>query len=100
MRTITESESDPRSDGFRMPGEFEPQTRAWMAWPHRTDTWAWGAKPAQKQYAAVARAIAQFECDHAPEGGCRFGHSDVELMFGSAALHSIHYARAAGHSPR
>ena len=30
MRTITESESDPRSDGFRMPGEFEPQTRAWM----------------------------------------------------------------------
>ena len=61
MRTITESESDPRSDGFRMPGEFEPQTRAWMAWPHRTDTWAWGAKPAQKQYAAVARAIAQFE---------------------------------------
>ena len=27
MRTITESESDPRSDGFRMPGEFEPQTR-------------------------------------------------------------------------
>ena len=61
MRTITESESDPRSDGFRMPGEYEPQTRAWMAWPHRTDTWAWGAKPAQKQYAAVARAIAQFE---------------------------------------
>ena len=32
-----------------------------MAWPHRTDTWAWGAKPAQKQYADVARAIAQFE---------------------------------------
>jgi len=61
MRTISESVSDPRSDGFRMPGEFEPQTRAWMAWPHRTDTWAWGAKPAQRQYAEVARAIAQFE---------------------------------------
>ena len=44
-----------------MPGEFEPQTRIWMPWPHRTDTWAWGAKPAQKQYADVARAIAEFE---------------------------------------
>ena len=61
MKTIHESESTPKADGFRMPGEFEPQKRVWMAWPHRTDTWAWGAKPAQKQYAAVARAIAQFE---------------------------------------
>ena len=31
-----------------------------MGWPHRTDTWAHGAKPAQKQYAAIARAIAEF----------------------------------------
>lgn len=61
MRTIHESESTPRDDGFRMPGEFEPQERVWMAWPHRTDTWAWGAKPAQRQYAEVARAIARFE---------------------------------------
>ena len=28
-----------------------------MGWPHRTDTWAHGAKPAQRQYAAIARAI-------------------------------------------
>ena len=61
MKTIHESVSTPKADGYRMPGEFEPQTRIWMAWPHRTDTWAWGAKPAQKQYADVARAIAQFE---------------------------------------
>ncbi|NPD30416.1 agmatine deiminase [Eggerthellaceae bacterium zg-1084] len=61
MRTITESQSTPQADGFRMPGEFEPQKRIWMAWPRRTDTWAWGAKPAQRQYADVARAIAQFE---------------------------------------
>lgn len=61
MKTIHESVSTPKADGYRMPGEFEPQTRIWMAWPHRTDTWAWGAKPAQKQYAAVARAIAEFE---------------------------------------
>lgn len=61
MKTIHESVSTPKADGYRMPGEFEPQTRIWMAWPHRTDTWAWGAKPAQKQYADVARAIAEFE---------------------------------------
>jgi agmatine deiminase len=60
MRTITESESTPRADGFHMPAEFEPQTRVWMGWPHRTDTWAHGAKPAQKQYADIARAIAEF----------------------------------------
>ena len=60
MRTIFESDSTPKADGFRMPGEFEPQKRVWMGWPHRCDTWAWGAKPAQKQYAAIARAIAEF----------------------------------------
>ena len=57
MRTITESESTPKADGFFMPAEFAPQDRVWMGWPHRTDTWAHGAKPAQKQYAAIARAI-------------------------------------------
>ena len=31
-----------------------------MGWPHRTDTWAHGAKPAQRQYAAIARAISEF----------------------------------------
>ena len=60
MRTITESESTPRADGFFMPAEFAPQDRVWMGWPHRTDTWAHGAKPAQRQYAAIARAIAEF----------------------------------------
>ncbi len=60
MRTITESESTPREDGFYMPAEFAPQDRVWMGWPHRTDTWAHGAKPAQSQYADIARAIAEF----------------------------------------
>ena len=60
MRTITESESTPRDDGFYMPAEFAKQDRVWMGWPHRTDTWAHGAKPAQKQYADIARAIAEF----------------------------------------
>ena len=60
MRTITESESTPKADGFYMPAEWADQKRVWMGWPHRTDTWAHGAKPAQKQYEHVARTIAEF----------------------------------------
>ena len=60
MRTITESESTPKADGFFMPAEFAEQERVWMGWPHRTDTWPHGAKPAQKQYADIAREIAEF----------------------------------------
>lgn len=60
MKVIHEEQSTPRKDGYRMPAEFEPQDRVWMLWPHRTDTWSFGAKPAQKQYADIARTIAQF----------------------------------------
>ena len=41
MRTITESESTPKADGFFMPAEFAPQDRVWMGWPHCTDTGPW-----------------------------------------------------------
>jgi agmatine deiminase len=53
--------STPRSDGFFMPGEFSPHAGTWMLWPQRPDNWRLGAKPAQKAFAAVAAAIAQFE---------------------------------------
>lgn len=54
-------DSTPAADGFRMPGEFEPHSGCWMAWPERPDNWRWGAKPAQAAYAAVAEAIAVSE---------------------------------------
>lgn len=44
-----------------MPGEFEPHSGCWMAWPERTDNWRAGAKPAQEAFAAVAEAIAASE---------------------------------------
>lgn len=53
--------STPKADGFRMPGEFEPHEQTWMLWPERSDTWRLGGKPAQKAFAKVAEAIAQFE---------------------------------------
>jgi agmatine deiminase len=54
-------DSTPAADGYRMPGEFEPHSGCWMAWPERTDNWREGAEPAQAAYAAVASAIAAFE---------------------------------------
>ena len=42
-------------------GEFEPHANAWMGWPDSGMLWREDAKPAQKQYADVAKAISQFE---------------------------------------
>lgn len=55
------NETLPKQDGYRMPGEYEPHAQTWMLWPHRTDTWRAGAKPAQKAFTEVATAISQFE---------------------------------------
>jgi agmatine deiminase len=57
----TTLKTTPAADGFRMPGEFEPHSGCWMAWPERPDNWRLGAKPAQEAYAAVATAIAASE---------------------------------------
>jgi agmatine deiminase len=54
-------DSDPRRDGYRMPGEFEPHAGCWMLWPERPDNWRLGGKPAQLAFAAVASAIAGSE---------------------------------------
>lgn len=51
----------PEQEGFRMPGEFEAHKGTWMLWPARTDTWRSGAKPAQRVFVEVAKAISQFE---------------------------------------
>jgi agmatine deiminase len=54
-------DSTPAADGYRMPGEFEPHSGCWMAWPERPDNWRQDASPAQAAFAAVAEAIAAFE---------------------------------------
>lgn len=51
--------STPRADGFRMPGEHEPQQAVLMAWPERLDNWRNAAMPARKAFAAVATAIVE-----------------------------------------
>ncbi len=53
--------SDPKNDGFRMPGEFEPHAGTLILWPERTDNWRDGAKPAQEVFAELANKIAEYE---------------------------------------
>lgn len=60
MKTIYESESTPKKDGFYMPGEYEEQERTWILWPHRSDVWRCGAKPAQKVFTEIIKTVARF----------------------------------------
>ncbi len=53
--------STPRTDGFYMPAEWRRHARTWMLWPQRPDNWRLEAGPAQKAFAAVAKAISRFE---------------------------------------
>ena len=46
---------------LRRAGEFEKHQHCWMGWPDSPYLWRENAKPAQEQYAAVAKAISQFE---------------------------------------
>ena len=51
----------PASDGFHMPGEFEPHKGTIMIWPERPGSWAYGARDARKAFAQIAEAIAEGE---------------------------------------
>lgn len=46
---------------LRMPAEWEPHAKTWMGWPRRPDNWRDGATHARKAFAAVAKAISEFE---------------------------------------
>ena len=51
----------PATRGFQMPAEWAAHERCWMAWPCRAELWRDGMEDARRAYAAVARAIADFE---------------------------------------
>ncbi len=51
---------DPIDDGYRMPPEWAPHTRCWMAWPCHETTFP-DLPVARDAYAEVARAVARFE---------------------------------------
>lgn len=47
--------------GYRMPPEWAPHSRCWMAWPCRLDFWGSYLDAARQAYADVANSIAAFE---------------------------------------
>ncbi|HEX2784039.1 MAG TPA: agmatine deiminase family protein [Ilumatobacteraceae bacterium] len=55
------SEAIPTDAGFAMPAEWEPHAACLMAWPSRSELWVDRLVDAQRDYAAVARAIAVYE---------------------------------------
>lgn len=71
--------SIPRTDGFWMPGEFEPHRGCWLLWPERTDNWRLGAKPAQRAFAALAAAIAASEPVSVGVSARQFSHARALL---------------------
>lgn len=71
-----------------MPAEWAPHKQTWMVWPERTDNWRLGAKPAQQAFAAVARAIAQFEPVTMLASARQFKHA-VNTLQRDATSHPI-----------
>jgi len=55
------SPETPAALGYRMPAEWAPHSRCWMAWPCRAPMWGERLGAARAAYAEVARAIARFE---------------------------------------
>lgn len=53
--------SIPKNDGFFMPAEFSEHYGCIMIWPHRRDSWQYGAYEARKAFAKVAAAISESE---------------------------------------
>ena len=66
----------PREAGMSMPPEWSPHAATLMSWPRREELWEGRLEDAKREYAGIARAIADFEpiimvADPADEGDVR-----------------------------
>ena len=83
----------PSELGYRRASETGRRQRTFMAWPHRADLYGDRLADMQKGYAAVARAIAEFEPvtmvahpEHAGEARHQLGNNAevIELPIATA----------------
>lgn len=51
----------PRSLGFRMPAEWEPQEAVWLSWPHKKASWPGLWRNIPKVFADYVAAISRFQ---------------------------------------
>lgn len=56
-----EDGESPQALGYRMPAEWQARQGTLMSWPVRASAWLEGLDEAERGYAEVARAIAEFE---------------------------------------
>ncbi|WP_158895184.1 agmatine deiminase family protein [Amycolatopsis anabasis] len=73
--------------GYRMPGEWHPHERTFLAWPAREEVWGRELPRVRQDVAALARAIAEFEpvrlCarpDQVPEARRQCGTGAIEVV--------------------
>jgi agmatine deiminase len=59
----TES-ATPRSQGYRMPAEWEPHAATWLAWPHNADDWPGRFHPIPWVYCDIIRHLSRVEDVH------------------------------------
>jgi agmatine deiminase len=51
-------QSTPKSQGYRMPAEWEPQEAIWLAWPHNELTWPGGMlAEVERSYIEIIHAL-------------------------------------------
>src|SRR5215831_20943477 len=70
-RSSTLIESTPAKLGYRMPGEWEPHSATWLAWPHFEGDWPGKFEPIPWVYAEIIRHLVR--------------HERVELVVNNAA---------------
>jgi agmatine deiminase len=60
-KTVDYQDATPASEGFAMPAEWAAHEACLMAWPSREALWGGRLDDARHDYAAVARAVSDFE---------------------------------------
>lgn len=55
------TDSSPKSEGFRVPAEWEPQEALWLSWPINLKTWPDHFEPIPGKFAEIAAVITRFE---------------------------------------
>jgi len=53
-------EALPAIDGFSLAPDWRSSARCWLAWPGRVETWGAAFEQAGRDFAAVARAVAEY----------------------------------------
>src|ERR1700761_9635512 len=63
-QAMIDATTSPRTQGFRMPAEWERHAATWIAWPHNPNDWPGKFQPIPWVYADIVRHLAHVEDVH------------------------------------